>query len=327
MSRNKGEPWNRSPRTRKAAPGARRVPSGADLHVHTTHSDGLCSPCEVVNAASSVGLRALAITDHDTLTALAVARAEANRLGLELVSGVELTAELQGREIHILGHFVQADDPALTAATHALCLARATRLERMAARLLELGLEVDLTALERAFPRATLGRRHLAEWLVRTRQAVSQREVFAQYLGDDGPVQVAKPRLPAHEAIALIRGAGGVAGLAHPPYDLQEATLRILVEAGLGSIEVDGHGVDARRGKRLQDWADRHALIGIAGSDFHAADRPGRWLGSITTTDHDLERLRLRAQEQTQAEPPTTKADVLANGTSARSAHERIHQN
>ena len=105
-------------------PGLRTVPSplaprlqaGADLHVHTTHSDGLCSPCEVVIAAAGAGLAALAITDHDTVSALAIARPEAARLGLELVAGAELTCELNGREVHLLGHFLGDDDPSLLAA-------------------------------------------------------------------------------------------------------------------------------------------------------------------------------------------------------------------
>jgi predicted metal-dependent phosphoesterase TrpH len=246
----------------------------------------------VVRAAAGVGLAALAITDHDTLSALAVARPEARRCGIELVGGIELTAESPGREIHILGHFLRDDDPGLTAASAALRAARADRLRGMVARLAELGLAVDLPALERAFPRATLGRRHLAEYLARTGQVESPRAAFARYLGDGGPAQVPKPRLPWEEAIALIRGAGGVAGLAHPPYDLRERELQPLVAAGLRAIEVDGPGIGPPRGRRWRAWADRLGLVPIAGSDFHAPDRPGRWVGAITTPDAVLERLR-----------------------------------
>ena len=249
----------------------------------------------MVNAAVCVGLAALAITDHDTVSAIAVARPEAARLGVELVAGIELTAvDDRGREIHILGHFVRDDDPALRATTSAMRTARAERLRAMVERLESLGLRVDLGAIERAFPRATLGRRHLADWLSRTRQVSGPREAFARYLGDGGPAEVAKPRLPWAKAIALIRGAGGVAGLAHPPYDLRESALRDLAEGGLGAIEVDGPGVAARRGDRLRAWADRLDLVPIAGSDFHAPDRPGRWIGSTTMSDVDLERLRGR---------------------------------
>ncbi len=241
-----------------------------------------------------MGLAALAITDHDTLSAIEVARPEATRLGIELIPGVELTTEFEGREFHILAHFIQPDDPALNAALDSMRQGRATRLAAMVEKLNELGLTVDLRALASAFPRATLGRRHLADWLTRTRQVSGPREAFVRYLGDQGPAQVSKPRLAVALAIDLVRKAGGVAGLAHPPYDLREQTLRSMVEDGLGAIEVAGPAIDGTRGRRWRDWAGQFGLVPIAGSDFHAADRPGRWIGAITTPGADLEQLRQR---------------------------------
>lgn len=270
----------------------------ADLHVHTTHSDGVCSPCEVVNAAARVGLAALAITDHDTVSGPSVARGEAARLGVELVAGVELTAELDGREIHILGHFIRDDDPGLIVATDRLRAERVGRLRAMAGRLAGLGLSVDLDALRASFPRATLGRRHLAEWLARTGQASNTRDAFARFLGDGGPAEVPKPRLDWLEAVALIDAAGGVAALAHPPYDLRADVLRTLADGGLGAVEVAGPGIGRRLGRRLRDWAESLGLIAIAGSDFHAHDRPGRWVGAVSTPADGLERLRLRAEDR-----------------------------
>ena len=126
--------------------------TGADLHVHSTHSDGVCSPCEIVTAAANVGLAAVAITDHDTVSATAVAREEARRLGVELVTGVELTAEMDGREVHILGHFFRDDDPALVQASTKLRADRADRLVAMVSRLGELGLSIDILSLGRALP-------------------------------------------------------------------------------------------------------------------------------------------------------------------------------
>ncbi len=272
------------------------TPSGADLHIHTTHSDGACSPCEVVIAAHRVGLSALSINDHDTVTALAVARPEAARWGIELIGGVELTAQDDdGREIHILGHFVRDDDSALRAATDRLRAARADRLVALTDRLTVLGLWIDLPALSRAFPRATIGRRHLAEWLVRTRQVASLTDAFARYLGDDGPAHVPKPRLPWAEAIALLHASGGTAALAHPRYDLRERALASLVAGGLDAIETNGPGVPKARSARLRAWAEHFDLIPIAGSDFHTHDRPGRWIGSRTTPVDELERLRARS--------------------------------
>lgn len=272
-------------------------PTGAaDLHLHTTHSDGACSPGEVVRAAVSRKLAALAITDHDTVSALAVARPEAERLDIELVSGIELTAERDGRELHLLGHFFDPDDPALLAEVTALRLARAERIERMVERLTALGLLVDLAALRRTYPRATIGRKHLADWLVRTGQVPGHRPVFTKYLGDGGPADVPKPRVPWERAIDLIRQAGGVAGLAHPPRDLNEPGLKALIDAGLGSIEVAGPAIGKPMGARFRAWAEKYGLVPIAGSDFHAPDRPGRAVGAVTTPAADLERLRTAAQ-------------------------------
>ena len=270
----------------------RLVRHGADLHVHTTHSDGACTPGDVVRSAAAVGLAALAITDHDTLTAIVPARLEAARVGIELVAGIELTAERDGREIHLLGHFIRPDDPDLVAATDDLRRARDERIIALADRLGELGLRIDLPYLRATFPRATLGRKHLADYLHKTGQVASFRAAFDRFLGDDGPAIVAKPRIPWREAIALIRGAGGVAGWAHPPYDLRWESLRALAEAGLGSVEVAGPGTTPKVSQRWRAWADELGLATTAGSDFHAPDRPGRWVGAITATSAELERLR-----------------------------------
>ncbi len=237
-------------------------------------------------------MAALAITDHDTVSAIAPARIEAARVGVELVAGVELTAERDGREIHILGHFILDDDPDLVAATAALRLARDQRIIALADRLRALGLSVDLDFLRATYPRATLGRKHLADYLARTGQVASYRAAFDRYLGDGGLAQVPKPRTPWREAIALIRGAGGVAGWAHPPYDLRFETLRALADAGLGAVEVgwagdhpSGRPALARLGRRPGPRGDGRVRF--------PCSRPPRPLGR---RDHavapDLDRLR-----------------------------------
>jgi predicted metal-dependent phosphoesterase TrpH len=260
--------------------------------VHTTHSDGILSPCEVVTAAARVGLSAVAITDHDTVSALAIARPEAKRLGVELVAGVELTCNLAGREVHLLGHFIRDDDPCLLDAMSRLRAGRADRLQAMAAKLKCQGLAVDPDAVRQTFPRAVLGRRHLAEYLAQTGQVASVKEAFARFLGDGRAAYLAPPRLDVLAAIALIRRTGGVAGLAHPPYNLPFGTLRKLADAGLRAVETAGPGISNRSGRRFREWAQALDLVSIAGSDFHAPDRPGRWVGSITVSLAELERLR-----------------------------------
>jgi predicted metal-dependent phosphoesterase TrpH len=264
----------------------------ADLHIHTTHSDGACSPGEVVQAAVNVGLAAFAITDHDTLSALAVARPEAARLGIEMVNGVELTTEFEGRELHLLGYFFRDEAGPLLEACRDLRERRKLRIEAMVERLIGLGLHVDLRAIRQTFPRATIGRRHLADWLARSKQVGDRRDAFTLYLADDGPAHVPKPRLEIMHAIALLREAGGVAALAHPPYDLRERSLEVLCGKGLQAIEIAGPGAPGSRRPRLQEWAKQFGLVPIAGSDFHVHDRPGRWIGSTTTTPESLDRLR-----------------------------------
>ena len=301
-------------RRRKPPKGAPPRLGGADLHVHSTHSDGLCSPGELVRNAAEVGLDALAITDHDTLSAFEAASNEARRVGVELIAGVELSAGDDGREVHLLGHYIDPNDPALVSATDSLRDARLERFEAMVARLGIAGLHVDSEALRRTFPRAALGRRHLADALVRSGQAATHRIVFDRYLGDGGPAQIPKPLIPIDRAIALIRGAGGVAGLPHPPYNLKLDRLASYRDAGLGALEVRGPGVDPRRSSRWRALADRFGLVPIAGSDFHAPGRSGRWVGAITTPTDDLERLRQQARgsdppAKPPQEPPTMPGD------------------
>jgi len=237
-------------------------------------------------------LGALAITDHDTVSALPLARAEAAWWGIELVAGVELTCEFEGRELHILGYFIRDDDPALCAAMSALRAGRAERVRTMTARLKAQGLWIEQAALKQAFPRAVLGRRHVAEYLVHTGQVGSVRDAFREYLGEGRPGCIDKLRLEAGRAITLIHAASGVSALAHPPATLKERSLCSLIQLGLQAIEVDGTGFSRSLSRRLSNQANRLGLIAIAGSDFHAADRPGRWIGAITTDRESLERLR-----------------------------------
>src|SRR5262245_19957263 len=191
-------------------------PSGrADLHLHTTHSDGTYTPAEVVALARRSGLSAVAVTDHDTTGGVAGACAAAPA-GVEVIAGVEVTAGHDGREVHLLGYFVRPDDPALCAALADLRAHRRERFHAMVGRLRDRGVSVEDGELPGHDGPAALGRRTLAVLLERTGQVGSVREAFTRYLADDGPVNLPKARLPLQEAIRLVRAAGGVTSLAHP---------------------------------------------------------------------------------------------------------------
>jgi predicted metal-dependent phosphoesterase TrpH len=262
----------------------------ADLHLHTTHSDGTYTPAEVVDLARRSGLSALAVTDHDTLAGVPAARAAAAGSGIEVVSGVEITAEFRDRELHLLAYFVDLDNQPLTAALEELRRHRAERFAAMLGRLRQRGVSVAEGGAG-ARPEA-LGRRHLAELLVRQGHAATVREAFQRYLGERGGVAVPKKRLPAGEALALVRGAGGVAAWAHPAYDCTWEGLAELRGLGLGAIEAEYPDTRPARARELRGWA---ALLGLAvtgGSDCHGPGR--RAVGACTVSTEELDRLRPR---------------------------------
>jgi predicted metal-dependent phosphoesterase TrpH len=264
------------------------------LHIHTTHSDGAYTSAQVVELARRSGLAAVALTDHDTLSGIAPARAAAGA-AVEVVAGVEISAEYEGQEFHLLAYFFRPDDAALQAALGRLATQRADRFWTMVERLRACGVHLATEDLPRQNQSEVLGRRNLAEILVKTRWAGSVREAFARYLRNDGRVVVPKARLPVAEAIALVRGAGGVAGWAHPPYDCESASLAELQSLGLGALEVSYPGYRSGRMRSLRALAAELGLAVTGGSDCHGPDQPGRAVGTCSVTKAELELLRQRA--------------------------------
>jgi predicted metal-dependent phosphoesterase TrpH len=278
---------------------ATRYPSGrADLHTHTTCSDGAYTPSQVVELARRSGLSAVALTDHDTTAGLAEAMVAAAGV-VEVVPGVELTARHGGAIVHILGYFFRPDDAGLAAALRALCAARGGRFLEMVERLRGCGVSLQEDEVRAGAGAAVPGRRQLAQLLVKAGQASSLRHAFQRYLGDGSRVFVPAPALPAGEAVALVRAAGGVAAWAHPPYD--EETRRKLGELrdlGLGAVEVDYPALPSRKQRALRAMAAELGLAVSGGSDCHGPDPARRTVGSGGVTAEELEALRQRASER-----------------------------
>jgi predicted metal-dependent phosphoesterase TrpH len=264
----------------------------ADLHVHTTHSDGLYSPAQVVDLARRAGLAAVAITDHDTLGGVDAARRAASGSGLEVVAGVEITAEYRQRELHLLGYFVALDHSGLTAALEQIRRHRVERFREMVERLRRRGVSLEGENQRVQGSPDALGRRHLAEMLVRARRVATVREAFVRYLSDKGEIAVPKQRLPVAEALALVADAGGVAAWAHPPYDCNLEALVELCEWGLRAVEVEYPDVRRSRGLELRGWAEKLGLAVSGGSDCHGPGR--RCVGSCTISAAEFARLRPR---------------------------------
>jgi predicted metal-dependent phosphoesterase TrpH len=268
-----------------------RTAGRSDLHLHSTYSDGTYTPAQVVELARRSGLAAIALTDHDTVAGVSVAQ-EAAGNSPEVVSGVEITAEYEGRELHLLGYFVRLDDPPLLAGLRRLGEARVGRFWEMVERLRACGLKVRDEELRPHVGPGVLGRRRLAELLVRLGKAGSVRQVFTRYLSDNGLAAVPKERLPVAEAIALVRGAGGVAAWAHPSYHGDRGRLLALRQLGLGAVEAE---YPAHRPALVRELRGLAAELGLAvtgGSDCHGPEPAGRAVGARTVTAPELERLR-----------------------------------
>jgi 3',5'-nucleoside bisphosphate phosphatase len=261
----------------------------ADLHMHTTHSDGAYMPDQVVDLARRSGLAAIAITDHDTTCGVPAARMAA-RERLEVIAGVEVTAEQDGSEVHLLGYFVRMDDPALDNALGQLRDRRRERFRGMVERLRGQGVSLEEEAANAAAAAPSPGRRTLANLLHATGRVGSVREAFARWLADGRPADLPKARLPLAEAIGLVRGAGGVTSLAHPSAALTLPQLTTLREMGLQAIEVDYPSRKASRAAELRSWAAKLTLAVTGGSDCHGPE--GVAIGKCSVTADELTALR-----------------------------------
>jgi predicted metal-dependent phosphoesterase TrpH len=256
-----------------------------DLHSHSTVSDGLDSPSELVAKMAQADLTSFALTDHDTLQGLPEARAEAHRRGIELISGAEISAEWGGQDdIHILALFVDENNARFNAALAGRQEERRTRGERMARKLVEAGYAIDLDAIRADVGNGVWGRPHLARALIRAGYAASNDEAFDRFLGREHPWYVPYEKWKAEEVVAAIREAGGVSSLAHAVWYKDTDTLvRALAAAGLDAIEVFHPDHDAECERRLATLAAELSLAATAGSDFHGTPegrkRPGGVFG------------------------------------------------
>ncbi len=268
-----------------------------DLHSHTTASDGELSPEDLLARARRAGVTTLAVTDHDTVEGLARAQAAAEAQGIRLVPGIEVSTEAEGRELHVLGHFVDRTEPGLASFSDRLRTERAERMERMVARMNSLGVPVTLAEVERIAAGAHLGRPHLALALLARGVVTSAKEAFDRFLGDGKPGWVDRFRLPSEEAIAMLHRAGGTATVAHPGSSkVSPYTLERLARAGLDGLEIfHPDHVPSQRDAFLRQ-ADALGLVPTAGSDYHGPRvTPDRSLGMVSLDPSHFSRLEARA--------------------------------
>jgi len=246
----------------------------ADLHTHSDYSDGVLAPAALVQAAQQAGLKALALTDHDTVQGLAEFVTEGMRQGILAIPGLELSTLHQDLEVHILAYGCNPENPALLSALARFTEARRTRIEKMVGNLRALGVKISFEQVLAVAGKGPLGRPHLAEALVRAGQARDFDEAFAVWIGRRSRAYVEKYRLLPEEAVALIHGAGGLAVIAHPLIGRMsyEGIVKLL-EVGIDGLEIKHPKMYAERSEQLQKLAEERGLLLTGGSDFHGGVR------------------------------------------------------
>jgi predicted metal-dependent phosphoesterase TrpH len=267
-----------------------------DLHSHSLASDGQFSPSEVALRASAAGCSAWALCDHDTVAGLEEAADAARRVNVRLVPGIELSAFLERREIHLLGHFVDPAAPTLRDFEDFLAARRRERMGLMVERLAALGVRVTAAAIEGFSGGKTIGRPHVARAIVESGAVATVKEAFDRYLGEGQPAYVQRYRLEAADAVALVRGAGGTVTIAHPGVSrLEVGEVARLAAAGVAGIEVIHPDQNPSVQDKYRRAAEAHGLVCTAGSDFHGPDiSPDRHLGMVTMTPAALQALERR---------------------------------
>jgi 3',5'-nucleoside bisphosphate phosphatase len=270
-----------------------RAPSRADLHTHTTFSDGTHTPADLVERARKAGLAAVAITDHDTTAGIEVARQTAGP-GLEVIAGVEITAEFRGAELHLLGYFIDPNEPVLAAALNELRHARRERAIEIARRLKPLGASIE-ESVEQLSSGTAIGRRHLARLLIAAGHAMTLHGAFTRWLTVPDVVGVPKMRLPVADAIALVHGAGGAASGAHPSADTDLDAMRELHALGLNAVECVYPWPTRAHGDRLRQMATSLGLAVTGGSDSHDPGPPARAVGAKAVTLAEVAKIRALA--------------------------------
>jgi len=276
--------------------------SRADFHTHTNASDGRLTPGDLVRLAVSRDLEILAVTDHDSTEGMAEALAVAGEHpGFTLVPGIEMSTDIPGDEIHVLGYFLNYRDPDFQAMLTGLRTARRDRGRMMVEKLHGMGIDIPWERVEELAGDGSVGRPHVAQALVDLGYVSTFQQAFERYIGRNGPAYVERAKLTPVEAIEMLAKAGALPALAHPASlsNLDDLLVQ-LKAAGMVSVEVYYQDYERNTCARLAAAAERHGLLKIGGSDFHGfGSERERLPGDIPLPDEAIDVFMAAAQRMT----------------------------
>lgn len=270
-----------------------------DLHVHTNYSDGIMDPFAVVREALNKNIVAIGITDHDTMDGLSSAEKAGKTYGIEVVPGIEFSADYNGKEIHILGYYCNRESKELKQTLQDLKKSRLERIIKMIQKLNRLNLDVNLADVQKITKGEILGRPHLALALCRKGYCKTIAEAFAKYIGSNGPAYVKRFKITTAKAVNLIIKSGGIPVLAHPGLYNADEIIPDLIRTGLMGIEVFHPDHRLSDIFRYQKMASKYNLLVTGGSDFHGAGvGSSPFLGYVTVDSQHLEKMKKYKQDK-----------------------------
>ncbi len=283
------------------------MPNYVDLHTHSTASDGIYSPAELLHRAKAIGLRVLALTDHDNTGGLAEAARVAGTLDIDFIPGIEINTDVSGGEVHVLGYYLEYERPAFQAVLKVLRDARERRGQRMVELLNEHGINVSWERV-REIAQGAVGRPHVAQALLEAGYVQSIGEAFDKYIGKGCFAYVPRYRLTPVDAVRLVISANGLPVIAHPLElpGLEElrSWLPELCAAGMVGLETYYGPYSDKDEQALRALADQYGLIPTGGSDFHGPGIHPTPLGGRPVPYEAVERLKAAAARRHGQTPP-----------------------
>jgi len=264
----------------------------ADLHLHTTYSDGTYEPEELIRRASQAGLACIAVVDHDTVDGIKPTQEAAKSKNIEVVPGIELSCEYNNSEVHILGYFIDCAKVKFLDKLLSIRKIRETRIHEMVNKLKSLKVDIDPEDVFKLSSTKNVGRLHLAQVLVKKGYVGSIGEAFQRYIGDHSPAYVCGFKLSPQEAIRLILSAKGIPVLAHPYILGNDKLIVQFIEYGLRGIEVYYPEHTRKKTIFYENFTKECGLLATGGSDCHGQAKPEVAMGSVKVPYALVEKLK-----------------------------------